>query len=419
SQVELTTAFDEAKGACEKEWTTDIILDGPVADQQAIRSFIFYLRRAVHPQGAMSVAPYALSNKTYNGHIFWDADLWVFPAIALLEPARARIIPDYRIRMLPQAKRNFAKWVASGRPTGGEPLGVTAVSPGAKFPWESSVSGGETIKGDSQFEDHVSGGVAWLVNLSNALGMTDNNHVLPAVAEFYRSRSVPGPLGREIKGTLSPDEFHMGSNDLYTNLLAQWTMNGGKWNGPFKFKLPRDQKKFLTYDGDKQRAYKQAAAVLSIYPLQFPDAVAQSHQMIERFGSKVTPNGPAMSDSIHALISARNGDRDLAYETWHRSWQPFTDQPLMLFSEKKGKASTYFVTGAAGSLQAVIYGFLNFRIGPDKPTKGWVQPLKNGYWLSSTPRLPKAWKSVTVKGMSILGKRYTFEFDSAGITPKP
>ncbi|MEQ1822412.1 MAG: hypothetical protein ABL949_07875 [Fimbriimonadaceae bacterium] len=418
SSEEPGIAFDQAKSECTKEWETDIEIDGPVEDQQAVRSFLFYLRRAIHPSSRRAVAPFALSNKTYHGHVFWDADIWVFPALALLDPARAKTIPQYRIATIPVAKQNFQEWMQSGKPhgNGGKPDAPAKGSPlGIKFAWESSVTGKETVRSDSQFEDHITGSVAWGISLSNALGLTNDKEIIAGAAEFYRERSVEGPKGREIKGTLSPDEFHIGDNDLYTNLLAQWCMNGGKWDGPNKFKLPSKDGALLTYDGDNSKAYKQAAAVLAIFPLHFPLAVAQSQQMMERFESKITPNGPAMSDSIHALISARNSESDLAYETWRKSWQPFTDQPLLLFSEKRNKALTYFTTGAGGCLQTVLFGFLNIRITQEKPKSGWMRPLKNGFWVSSSPRIPQEWKSVKVKSLSILGKKETLIFDSGGV----
>ncbi len=49
---------------------------------------MFYLQSAIHPDGGMSISPFGLSNQMYNGHVFWDADIWVFPALALLDPAK-------------------------------------------------------------------------------------------------------------------------------------------------------------------------------------------------------------------------------------------------------------------------------------------------------------------------------------------
>ena len=437
------TVKREAEAYWRKAWETDIEIDGPVEDQQAIRSFMFYLRMAMHPKGSMSVAPYALSNTTYNGHVFWDADTWVFPAMVFVDPDRAKIIPEYRQRLTTQAMKNFGEWLDQGRPTGKENLGRPElekmdISPGAKFPWESSISGKETVPGPSKFQDHITGSVAWSYRMARALALTSPRHDLVTLAgQYYSWRSEVGQIGREIKGTMSPDEFHIGDNDLYTNLLAEWCVNGGKFapavsppltpsprtniveRGFTRFKLPRDEKSFLTYDGDPVRGYKQAAAVLAIYPLQYPPAEKQALTMLDRFEGKVTKNGPAMSDSIHALIRARFGDAGEAYKTWHESWKPFTDHAFMLFSEKRSKDSTYFVTGAAGSLQSVIYGFLGFRIDYQKePGAVWTKQLKGGYWLSIKPNLPPAWKKVTFKNFHVLGKRYTLTatHDSATVT---
>ncbi|HZH98036.1 MAG TPA: glycosyl hydrolase family 65 protein, partial [Fimbriimonadaceae bacterium] len=134
----------------------------------------------------------------------------------------------------------------------------------------------------------------------------------------------------------------------------------------------------------------------------------QAKVMMERFADKVTPNGPAMSDSVHALIWARIGEDEKAYTTWRKSWMEFTDHPLMLFSEKRRKAVTYFTTGAAGCLQTVIYGFLGFRIDSGQvPDPQWEKELHGGRWLTVKPNLPKSWKKVTLKNFTVLGQRYT------------
>jgi len=212
---------------------------------------------------------------------------------------------------------------------------------------------------------------------------------------------------------MSPDENHIGDNDLYTNLLAMWCQNQGKWPAKPTYKLPKDSQTFLTYDNDGLRGYKQAAAVLSIWPLQYPPAEAQAKAMMERFANKVTKNGPAMSDSVHALIWARLGEKEKAYAAWHNSWKPFVKPPFLLFSEKRSSSRTYFTTGAAGSLNAVLYGFAGIRIDDKKaPGAQWSTPLKNGKVLSIAPNLPKEWKKLTLKNLTILGKRYTFEIEA-------
>ncbi len=420
---------ERSKSVWAERWKTDIEIDGPVEDQQAVRSFLFYLRSAIHPNGKMSISPFGLSDATYNGHVFWDAEIWVFPALALVQPDAAKAITDYRLAHLKDAEANFEDWMRAGRPTASGKLsgpgldGERSTQKGAMFPWESSVSGHETVPGPSKWEHHITGDVAFEVGQAMALGFikdTDSYKPLEEAAFFWLCRSTKGPDGKyEINGTMSPDENHTGDNDLYTSLLAQWgfTQGGGwdpvratttNWYPNVEFKLPHDDKSFLTYDGDTVKGYKQAAAVLAIYPLQFPPAEKRARPMMERFADKVSKNGPAMTDSVHSIIWSRLGESQKAYETWRNSWLPFTAHPLMLFSEKRTKDTCYFTTGAAGSLQSVLYGFMGFRLDWKKQDgAAWSIPLHGGSWLSVKPHLPPAWKSVKFKNFNVLGRRYT------------
>jgi hypothetical protein len=426
SAVEVTASTidveAEAKAHWAKAWQTDIQIDGPVEDQQFVRSALFYLRSSIHPDGKMSVSPMGLSSDLYGGHVFWDADIWVFPALALIDPERALAIPKYRTVRSRQAYQNFFKWAYDdGRPTGNghvdTPFRSGRPYNGRKFPWESSVSGKETVPGPSKFQDHITGSVAFSMNQAAALGLLDSksmDEIKIGSQVFYWLRSVKNQQGFwELHDTMSPDENHTGDNDLYTNLLAMWCQSGGKWPAKPTYKLPKDSQTFLTYDNDGLRGYKQAAAVLSIWPLQYPPAQAQAKAMMERFADKVTKNGPAMSDSVHALIWARLGEKEKAYAAWHASWKPFVKPPFLLFSEKRSSSRTYFTTGAAGSLNAVLYGFAGIRIDDKKaPGAQWSTPLKNGKVLSIAPNLPKEWKKLTLKNLTILGKRYTFEIEA-------
>jgi len=419
-------------------WQTDIEIEGPVEDQQFIRSALFYLRSSIHPNGKMSVSPMGLSSEIYNGHVFWDADIWVFPALALIDPGRAKVIPEYRLRLVKQAMQNHLDWLVAGKPIGNGKLLGKPIDPkdlpkmdlpvAAKFPWESSVSGKETVPGPSRFQVHSTGSVAFSLQTASDLGLVSPREaqaVGDLAASFYRARSTRrGPdAPYEIKSTMSPDENHIGDNDLYTNLVALWCLGKDKW-GLHPYKLPKDDKTFLTYDNDGLRGYKQAAAVLSIWPLQYPPAEAQARAMMERFADKVTKNGPAMSDSVHALIWARLGEKDRAYQAWHDSWKPFVKPPFLLFSEKRSSSRTYFTTGAAGSLNAVIYGFAGIRIDDKRaPNAQWSTPLNNGKVLSIAPNLPNEWKKITLKNLSILGKKYTVEIEGNSVKvqagPKP
>ena len=408
-----------------KRWRSDIEIDGPVEDQQAARSFLFYLRSSIAPGARRAISPMALSSDVYNGHVFWDADVWVFPALMLTDPDLARAIPDYRLDRLSAAIRNGEAW-ATDRPTATHPLDPNLepvrslhVAP-AKYPWESSVTGRETVPGPSRYEDHVTGSVLWGLTQAEALGIGDLSAVPGAAAmagEFYRLRSEPGPRGREIKATMSPDENHTGDNDLYTNLLAMWLTSGRRWPATPTYKLPRDATSFLTYDGDPIKGYKQAAAILACYPLQYPPAEAQTRTMLERFGPKTNPNGPAMTDSIEGLLWARLGEKDKGYDEWRKGWVDFTRHPLLVFSEKRGQARTYFATGAGGSLQTILYGFAGLRLDYRMADGAlWSRPLAGGKVLSVKPSLPKAWNRLRLKGVTLPDGRYDLDITAGKVS---
>jgi hypothetical protein len=78
----------------------------------------------------------------------------------------------------------------------------------------------------------------------------------------------------------------------------------------------------------------------------------------------------------------------------------------MLFSEKRNSERTYFTTGAGGCLQAVLFGFAGLRIDTEIPA-GFkkIADLKSGYVLSAKPNLPKAWKSMRIRGLTVLGSK--------------
>ncbi|HWD41010.1 MAG TPA: glycosyl hydrolase family 65 protein [Fimbriimonas sp.] len=406
----------QTAGIWANRWRTDIVIDGPTEDQQAIHSFLFYLRSAISPKGQMGISPFGLSDLQYNGHVFWDADIWVFPALALIDPAEAKAIPDYRLAKSDAAVENFRKWFK----TTAAGSGNLPVQPsGMKFPWESSVTGMETAPGESKLEEHITGSVVWGLTQASRLGLEEPRLVDKAsamAANNYLARATHLPGGAmALQHVMSPDENHTGDNDLYTNLLAQWLCNGRTWNSGLNFVLPKDQTSFLTYDKDPLRSYKQAAAILSIYPLQYPPAEAQAKTMIERFAPKVIPNGPAMSNSVNATIYARLDDPEKAYDEWHKSWQPYTKDPLLLFSEKKSKLTTYFTTGAGGSLQALLYGLLGFRIDlKPEPGSAWSKRLLGNSFLSVKPHLPREWKSVKFQNFTVLKDRYTLEVTPQG-----
>jgi trehalose/maltose hydrolase-like predicted phosphorylase len=172
-----------------------------------------------------------LSGNGYAGHVFWDADVFVLPAMATLCPAAARAMLEYRIRRLPVARALAA---ASGRA-------------GARFPWESARDGDEVTPSSimlgsqlmavrtGELEEHISADVAWAAEQYAA--WTGDHEVLsgPArpliveTARYWASRVRYSADGRaHIDRVIGPDEYHEEVDDnAFTNVMARWNLRRG------------------------------------------------------------------------------------------------------------------------------------------------------------------------------------------------
>ena len=81
--------------------------------------FILFREKALR----YSPSPMGLSGLGYNGHVFWDTELWMYPALLVMHPEIAKSMIEYRYQRLEAAKTKciLAKDIK-----------------GAMFPWESA-----------------------------------------------------------------------------------------------------------------------------------------------------------------------------------------------------------------------------------------------------------------------------------------
>lgn len=405
---------DDHRAAWAKLWEKDIIIDGSKRDQQAIHSCMFYLLESVREGSQWSLPPMGLSDCAFSGHVFWDADVWMFPALILQHPELARSIIDYRYNTLPGAMANA------------KADGFT----GAQYAWESGYTGKEDTPGGLvyRYERHINGDVA-LAQWQYYLATGDINWlktrgypVLKATADYWVSRAkLSSEKGYyEILKVVPPDENRdQINNSVYTNVIAKMNLEfalraakltgqpaNAKWaEVASKLYIPYDsvKKRFIGFDGYKGDMAKQADTELVIYPLQYKNTAGSMTDIYRNtfkfYAPKVDKNGPAMTTSAHAVIAARLGDADTTYAKFLKSYKPYFRGSFNYFNEK---ASTYyenmcFLTGAAGPIQSTLFGLLGAQIEYYPPSS---QPVS----LRFSPCLPKAWKSLKVTGITWNGK---------------
>lgn len=95
-------------------WKSDIRIDGDPPLQRVVHSDLYYLLANATPDTGWAIGACGLTTG-YVGHIFWDSDSWIFPALVLLHPRRARSLVMFRDRTLPAAREGANPPAASPR----------------------------------------------------------------------------------------------------------------------------------------------------------------------------------------------------------------------------------------------------------------------------------------------------------------
>ncbi len=425
---------------------SDIVINGDAQAQQVTHANLFYLISSTFPGSTFSIPPMGLSSAVYGGHIFWDADVWMLPALICQHPDYAKPIVDYRFKLLAQAKANAAAHHL----------------PGAEFPWESADTGKEEAPAEFARERHITADVAFAA--WNYYLWTGDRHyletegwpLLKGTADYWAARVTEGPpvppilgggsskahagqhlppkLGGQgglfsyhIKQVLSPDETAgLVDDDAYTNAVVKLNLlNAARaaalLNKPANPKwaqiadglvIPYDKARQITQENaapmSERFAAKQADVLLLLHPLGFSYDAATTGRMLDFYSAHTIANGPAMTVSMESIVAARLNRGQMSLDLFHNSYQPFMRAPWDAFSEKRTTNNVYFLTGMAGCLQSVLYGFagLNAHVSGE----GGAGKKIAGDGVASLfcdPHLPPGWTELTVKGVKFRGKTLT------------
>lgn len=386
-------------------WKSDIIIEGDEQSQQDVRSMLYHLYSFSREGTALSPSPMGLSGLGYNGHVFWDTELWMYPAVLVLHPEMAKSMMEYRYQRLDAARRNaFSKGYK-----------------GAMFPWESAETGVEETPVwalSGPFENHITacvGIAAWnyyCVTQDKIWLKEKGWPILSATADFWASRvERNGPGSYDIKNVVAADEWAENvDNNAFTNAAAksnlQFAAEAAKilgiapdadWmnvanNIPILKMADGVTKEHATYKGE---GIKQADVNLLSYPLKQITDVAQIKKDLAYYETRIPDEGtPAMTQAIFALLYARTGDSEKAFHWFKDAYTPNLNPPFRVIAETKGGTNPYFATGAGGVIQAVLMGFGGLDITPTGIRQ--VQSV-----------LPKPWKSLTFTGIGPDRKTFT------------
>lgn len=410
NEVERLTVFQLLEGyqrlwnrhnaAWDKLWMSDICVTGDAQAQQDIHSMLYHHYAFFREGNAWSCSPMGLSGLGYNGHCFWDTETWMYPALLVMQPQLAKEALEYRYQRLDRAKQKAYFYGYKG----------------ALFPWESADSGQEEVAPHNMYpnaEHHITGDIAiaawqyYCMTQDKEWLKQKGYELIAEPANFWVSRVEVDSNGRaNLYNVIGADEWNSNElggklidNNAYTLGVAKTNLYyatqaarilglkpNKEWNdiaNRFQFQyLPNGvTKEHDTYDG---QVTKQADVALLAFPLKIVTDTAQIRKDLEYYIEKVpVKKTPAMSKSIYSILYARLGQADKALHYFYDSYQPNLNPPFRVIAEFNGGTNPYFITGAGGTLQSIIFGFAGMEI-TDKGLKQMHTPILPAQWTELT-----------------------------------
>lgn len=413
--------------------TADICIEGSSEAQQGIRFNLFHLFQSSGRDGQRSLAAKGLTGPGYDGHYFWDTEIYAVPFFVFTCPEVARALLRYRVTTL-EAARERARTMGH--------------KSGALFPWRTI--GGEECSsyfpaGTAQY--HINAAIAYaLVQYVEVTGDTSLLHQGGAELLFETAR-IWLQLGHHserrggkfsIHEVTGPDEYSaMVDNNLYTNMMAQhhlqaaadtaksladesaafyqelaatirlepeevmaWSRAAADMYIPFDNELclheqhdgffAKPEWNFEGTPADKyplllnyhplviyrHQVLKQADVVLAQILLSDKFSLSEKAKNLAYYEPRTTHDS-TLSACVYSIANAESGDKGRAYS--------FFEETFRMDLENRHKNTHYGVHIAcmAGSWMSVVYGFAGMR-------------YQAGH-LHFAPYLPDGWDSYRFK----------------------
>ena len=399
--------------------------------QQGIRFNLFHIMQSAGRDGRTGMGAKGLSGEGYEGHYFWDTEMYVLPVFVYTAPELARKLLEYRFRTLDQA-RDRAK--------------VLGHQKGALYPWRT-INGEEASTyfplGTAQY--HINADIAYAFWLYVSV-TGDMEFFKDMAAEvFVETARVWADVGyfAECKGgkycicaVTGPDEYNaITDNNFYTNLMgreniryalksldmlkeagedvyeafvsrmgitreetAYWKKIVENMYFPYdesrqvyalddRFMMLRPwddsrippEKRYLLYENYhplfvyRQRMCKQTDAIFGLYLHSYLFSKEELKRNYD-FYQEVTLHHSSLSNCVFGMLACQIGYYDEAYEYFAQSARMDLDDYHDNFY------AGIHAANMAGTWQAIINGFAGVRV--------------NGGELELHPYVPKLWKGM-------------------------
>ena len=396
---------------------------------QGIRFNLFHIMQAAGRDGRTGMGAKGLSGEGYEGHYFWDTEMYILPVFVYTAPEIAKALLEYRFSTLEQAR---ARARVLGHPKG------------ALFPWRT-INGEEASTyfplGTAQY--HINADIAYAFSLYTDVTGDEDFFKERAAEVLCETARVWADVGcfAEAKGNqycicavTGPDEYNaIVDNNFYTNLMARENIRDALkalerlkgmdaracqelrkrlgiteeetayWkkivenmyfpyeekrgiyplDDGFMMRKPWDdskippEKRHLLYENYhplfiyRQRMSKQADAILGML-LHSNLFTKEELQRNYDFYQEVTLHHSSLSTCIFGILACQIGCYDEAYEYFSRSARMDLDDHHNNFY------AGIHAANMAGTWLAIVYGFAGLRT--------------NGGKLEFHPYVPESWE---------------------------
>jgi alpha,alpha-trehalose phosphorylase len=419
----------------------DVEINGDTALQQGIRYNMFQIMQSAGTDGKTNVSSKGLSGEGYEGHYFWDTEMYVLPFFLYTRPQVSRKLLEFRYNTLDKAR-------ARARELGHKQ--------GALFPWRT-INGEECSAyfpaGTAQY--HIDADIAHAVRIY-VEATNDEAFLCDCGAEIlFETARLWGDLGHFnpnkdnkfcINCVTGPDEYNaIVNNNCYTNLMAAENLRSAlnaaellKLKYPQQYRtlcdkiglsdnelafwkkaadniyIPYDEqtgihlqddsfldKKQWDFENTPRESYplllhyhplviysynvcKQADMVLALFLLGDLFSIEEKKRDFD-FYEKITTHDSSLSTSIFCIMACEIGYRQKAYDYF------MSTARMDLDNHNGNTADGIHTANMAGTWMCIINGFGGMRVSDSV--------------LSFAPFLPEGWDSynfrVTFKGCLI------------------
>lgn len=405
----------------------NISIGGEDKLQQGLRYNLYELLQSVGKDTISNISAKGLSGEGYEGHYFWDTEIYILPFFTLCCPKLAKNLLKYRYTILDSARLRAREM---------------GHKKGAAYPWRTIV-GGECSSyfpaGTAQY--HINADIAYSY-VQYYLATGDYDFIKEFGAEvIFETARIWLEIGHyhegffKIDDVTGPDEYTaIINNNYYTNVMAKHNL---KWAVRLynelllkdeellnklceKIALTKEEvetfekasdKMYLPYDEElkinaqddsflskavwdfentpkenyplllhyhpltiyRYQVLKQADTVLAHFLLE-DEASLETIKNSYDYYEKLTTHDSSLSCAVYSIMASKIGYMDKAYDY-------FMETALLDLEDTHGNTKDgVHMANMGGTWMSIVYGFAGLRIKEDH--------------ISLNPKLPKHWSEL-------------------------